>query len=205
MADHTDAPIAEVTRLINEAEALVRAERPRAALERAGEALRACEGLPDWLRAAALHARGRAHDALGDLDAATADLAAARDLEPTSPQRWMFMGQLAASRGEWPAARSLYTAAIEVAEAVGERSVIPQAHWELAGVARVVGEVDVARHELAASLAVAEEPRTSKWRLIPSSPLPSLTPLRARTSTRASASPTCGRWRICSPAPATGA
>ena len=152
-----DARIAEAIRLINEAEELVRDERPRAALERAEAALRASEGLPDFVRAAAFHARGRAHDELGDIDAAVGDLTTARDLEPRSPQRWIFLAQLAESREEWDSARELLGTAIEVAEAVGERSVIPQSRWELAHLELVRGDRDVARREFAAAIAVAEE------------------------------------------------
>ena len=157
MIEHGDEQIVEAIRLISEAEESVRADRPRAAMERAEEAIRASEGLPDTLRAAALHARGRVHDAIGDLDAASVDLAAASEIDPRNPQRWMFMGQIATSQEQWAAARSLYTTAIEVAESVGEHSVIPQAHWELAGVAQVVGEVDVAQREFVAALKMADK------------------------------------------------
>ena len=156
MREHPHAR-SEATRLIEEAEARVRAEKPLAALKRADEALRAGEGLPDAWRAAALHARGRAHDLLGDLDAAEVDLAAARDLEPRSPQRWMFMGQLAGSRQQWSTARELFENAIDVAEANNERSLFPQAHRELAHIARTIGDVDRALRELAAAIEVAKK------------------------------------------------
>lgn len=157
MPEHLNDRIAEAVRLINGVEELVRGDRPRSALELAEQALRACEGLPDRLRAAALHARGRAHDALGELDAAVADLERARDLEPLSPARWMFLAQLAASRGEWAESRTAFRTAIEVANTVGEREAIPQAHWELAGIARALGEADVAREELSRAMVVADE------------------------------------------------
>ena len=106
------------------------------------------EGLLDFVRAAAFHARGRAYDELGDIDAAVADLTTARDLEPRSLQRWIFSAQLAESREE-DSARELLGTAIEVAEAVGERSVIPQSRWELAHLELVRGDRDGARREFA--------------------------------------------------------
>jgi len=157
MPEPMEPRIREVVRLAEEAEALVRADQPRAALERAESAIRASEGLPDTVRAAALHVRGRAHDRLGDLDAAQADIAAALELEPRDPGRWLFMSQLAGSREDWSTAGELLEAAIQVAEAVGEQSVIPQARWELANVARIVGDVERARRELAAAIVAAEE------------------------------------------------
>lgn len=152
-----DPRIAEAVRLINEAEALVRDERPRAALERAGDAVRASADLPDAVRAAALHARGRARDGLGDVDAALADLTAARDLEPNSPQRWIFLAQLAESHERWDSARELLATAIEVADATGEPSVIPQCRWELAHIALLRGDADTARREFATAIEAAEE------------------------------------------------
>lgn len=157
MTRDVDAATGRAVALVNQVEELVRDERPRAALQLAEEAVRACEHMPDWLRAAALHARGRAHDALGDLDAATTDLNAARDLEPRSPARWMLLAQLVASRAQWDESREMFLTAIDVADAVGERDAIPQAHWELANIARVRGDVDLARHHLAEALAAAEE------------------------------------------------
>jgi tetratricopeptide (TPR) repeat protein len=157
MRRRSEQRIHETVRLVNEAEALVQAEQPRAALEQAAEAVSVSTGLPPEIRAAGLHVRARAHDALGELDAAEADLAAALELDPAVPERWMFMAQLATSRADWSAASERFATAIEVAESVDAPTVVAQAHWELANLAWVVGDVERARGEFAAAIETAEQ------------------------------------------------
>jgi len=148
---------ARAVMIINEIENLVRLEHPRTALERAEVAVEAAAALGSPVRAAALHARARARDALGDLDGAEADVLAAAELKADVPARWMFGAQLAASRQDWDTARERFQHAIVVGEAVGERSAEPQARWEIANIARVGGDDDGARREFEAALASAEE------------------------------------------------
>ena len=143
--------------ILAQVESLVQLEHPRTALEHAESAIEAAAGLSPSLRAAALHARARARDALGDLDGAEADLLGAAELDPDVPARWHFGAQIAASREDWDTARDRFHRAIAVAEAVGDRDVVPQTHWELGNLARVAGDNEAARREFEAGVASAEE------------------------------------------------
>ena len=146
-----------VVETFSEVETLVRLGHARTALERAQLAMEAATQLNPSMRAAALHARARARDALGDLDGAEADVLVAAELDPNVAGRWLFGAQIAASREDFGTARHRYRRAIAVAEAVGGSEVVPQARWELAHLESASGDPRAARRELEAAVAMAQE------------------------------------------------
>src|SRR5690348_9923995 len=139
--------IHELVALTQEVERLLVAERPRAALAAAEQAIAAGDGLPDEVRGSALHSRARALDALGDVEEAERDLRAALELDPRPPGRWIFIAQVVMSSERFDEARELLNVAIEAARAAGEPQVIPHVRWELAQLALLRGARDEARDQ----------------------------------------------------------
>jgi tetratricopeptide (TPR) repeat protein len=145
--------IHELVALTEEVESLLAAERPRAALDVSERAVAAGDGLPDELRASALHTRARALDALGAVEEAERDLRAALELDPRVPGRWIFIAQVVTSSGRFDEARELLNVAIEVARDAGEAPLIPRIRWELAHLALQRGAREEARDQFERAVA----------------------------------------------------
>ncbi|NBB93141.1 MAG: tetratricopeptide repeat protein [Gammaproteobacteria bacterium] len=115
-------------------------DRPESAIERFGYAL---ELYPDDY-AARVH-RGRAHLALGQLDAAARDFGVARDLAPQHAAALAGLGRVALEREEFEQAVSLFNAALE--RAPGSNRL----YYQLGRAFRGLGEVEQARRSMARS------------------------------------------------------